>query len=243
MNGIVQKRTDLINFFLNKNDTYTKEEILNKEFAVLSFSPSEEYIDILKSDFDHICINPSTHVMNNVDEIYIKGIIVSIDRQNFQTIIHIQNKDVILSIIANGATSNKYDCYFTMGEPIIAKCKVYNEKIYLGFLIQLNHMEEFKRECEYINGISKEKITTIMSNRQNKKTHFGLIVECSLIKTKKGKDMVIGTLYDGIKKRSFGTVKTKYNFTLPKYAIAGDYVKFNKPTDKFFINNMEVVDL
>lgn len=240
---VVKKRTDLINFFLKEEKIYSKEDILNKEFAVLSFSPTEEYIDVLKTDYDDIFIDLSTYVPVDVSEIFLKGIIVDVDRQNFQTIIHVQNKESIISITCNGSTLNKYDQYFDVGEPIIAKCKVYNERLYLSFLIQLNNSSNFEKEWDYISGDAKEKIDTIMSDRKNQETHYGLIIECNLVKTKKGKDMVIGTLYDGEQDRSFGIVKTQYNPIIPQYAIAGDYVRFNKPTDDFFINNMEVVNL
>ena len=243
MNNIVQKRTDLINFFLNKDDVYTKEEILNKEFSVLSFSPSEEYIDTLKTQFDDLCVDLSTYKIIDTDEMYIKGIIVDVDRQNFQTIIHIQNKDSLISVTCKDVVATKYDDYFVVGEPVIVKCKVFNERLYLSLLIQLNNIDYFQKECDYISGASKDKIDIIMSDKKHQKTHYGLIIECAMIKTKKGKDMIIGTLYDGEQNRSFGIVKTKYNPILPKYAMAGDYVKFNKPTRDFFLNNMEVVQL
>jgi len=243
INQIVKKRTDLINFFFKEDKTYTKEDIFNKEFAVLSFSPTEEYIDILKTPYDDIFVDLSNFIITDMSEMYLKGIIVDVDRQNFQTIIHVQNKENIVSITCSGATLNKYDQYCVVGEPIIAKCKIYNERLYLSFLIQLNDSLNFDHEWNYISGESKEKIDIIMSNRKKEETHYGLIVECNLVKTKKGKDMVIGTLYDGEQYRSFGTVKTQYNLSIPEYAIAGDYVKFNKPNDNFFINNMEVVSL
>ena len=243
MNNIVQKRTDLINFFLNQDKIYTKEEILNREFSVLSFSPTEEYIDTLKTSFDDICVDMSTYIPTDTNEVFFKGIIVDVDRQSFQTIINLQNKDGHISIVSSGITANVYDDYFVIGEPVIAKCKVYKERIYLSFLIQLNYIEFFEKECDYISGISENTIKEIMSDKKDKEKHYGLIIECNLVKTKKGKDMVIGTLYDGEKHRSFGVVKTQYNRVLPKYVIAGDFVKFDKPTHKFFISNMEVVEL
>lgn len=243
INSIIEKRTDLINFFFNEDNTYTKEDILNKEFSVLSFSPTEEYIDTLESPYDYLCVDLSTYKMADTSEVFIKGIIVDIDRQNYQTIIHIQNKESVVSITCSGVTLQKYDDYLVMGEPVIVKSKVYNERLYLSLLIQLNNLKDFKKECDYLDGNSKKQIEMIMSDKKNQSTHYGLIIECSMIKTRKGKDMIIGTLYDGEKYRSFGIVKTKYNPVLPKYAMAGDYVKFNKPTSEFFVNNMEVVEL
>ena len=55
--NIVQKRTDLINFFLNEHKKYTQHDILNKEFAVLSFSPRDEYIDTIHTPYDNLCLD------------------------------------------------------------------------------------------------------------------------------------------------------------------------------------------
>ena len=243
MNNVVQKRTDLMNFFFNEKKTYTKEEILNKEFSVLSFSPTEEYIDTIKTKYDDLCVDLSTYNIVDTSEVFIKGIIVDVDRQGYQTIIHIQNKESVVSISTNGVTLQKYDDYLVVGEPVIVKAKGFNERLYLSLLIQLNNLDLFEKECNYLNGNSKAKIQTIMKGREKKHTHYGLIIECSMIKTKNGADMLIGTLYNGVENRSFGIVKNRYNPILPKYATAGDYVKFNKPSHDFFISNMEVIDL
>lgn len=243
MDDIVKKRTNLINFFLKEDNKYSKKDILNREFAVLSFSPLEEYIDVLHSPFDHLCVDLSTYVPVDTNEVYIKGIIIDIDRQNFQTIIHLQNKESIISISCKDATLSKYDDCFITGNPIIAKCKVFNERLYLSFLVELNNLDAFKKECNYMNGYSKDVIHNIMEDKQDSQTHFGLIIECSMVKTKKGRDMLRGTLYDGVQIRNFGIVKTSFNPFLPNYALAGDYVSFNKPSSDFFINNMEVVTL
>lgn len=243
MNNIIEKRTNLINFFLKENNTYTLEDILNKEFAVLSFSPTEEYIDILSSPYDHLCADLTTLVITNTNEIYVKGIIIDVDRQNFQTIIHIQNKDSIISISCRDATKSKYDDFFIVGEPIIAKCKIWEGRFFLSFLVQLDNLDMFEKECSYMDGTSREKIREIMSAEQITRTHYGLIVECSLVKTNKGKDMLRGTLFDGKEDRSFGIVRGKYNPVLPKYIVAGDYVSFNRPSHKFFISNMGVVEI
>lgn len=243
IDDIVKKRTNLINSFLNQDNTYSKEDVLNKEFAVLSFSPTEEYIDNLESPFDHLCVDLSTYIIVDTDEVYLKGIIVDVDRQSFQTIIHIQNKDTMVSISCRDAPMSKYDDYFVVGEAIIAKCKVFSERLYLSFLVQLNNLNNFKKECNYMTGESAKKITEIMEDKDRNKIHFGLLIECSVVKTKKGKDMFRGTLFDGKKKRTFGMVKTKYNPSLPKYALAGDFIRFNKPTSDFFLNNIEVVNL
>ena len=168
MNNVVQKRTDLMNFFFNEKKTYTKEEILNKEFSVLSFSPTEEYIDTIKTKYDDLCVDLSTYNIVDTSEVFIKGIIVDVDRQGYQTIIHIQNKESVVSVSTNGVTLQKYDDYLVVGEPVIVKAKGFNERLYLSLLIQLNNLDLFEKECNYLNGNSKAKIQTIMKGREKK---------------------------------------------------------------------------
>lgn len=241
INEIIQKRSDLINFFLKEANVYDKEDVLNKEFAVLSFSPTEEYIDTLKSPFDHLCVDLSTYVMVDVDEVYVKGVIIDIDRQSFQTIIHLQNKDTIISITCKDAALSKYSDYFIVGEPIIAKCRVWNERMNLSFLVQLNNLDAFKKECSYMNGSTKKELEQMMEGKENERTHYGLIIECSMVKTKKGNDMLRGVMFDGKINRQFGVVKNFYNPSIPTYALAGDIISFNKPKLEFLLSNVEVV--
>ncbi|MBR3208768.1 MAG: hypothetical protein IKF82_00720 [Bacilli bacterium] len=243
MQNIIQKRTDLINFFLNENNEYSYKDILHKEFAVLSFSPHDEYIDSISSEYDYLCVDLSTFTFNNCDEIYIKGIIVDIDRQKDKTIIHVQNKESIVSVFCYGAPLDKYHDFFVVGEPIIAKCSIYNERLSLSFLVNLNDLEQFNNECRYMSGESFKVVDDIMATNKHKKIHYGVIVQCKQIKTKKDKDMIIGSLYDGEKIRNFGTVKTYYNKVIPVAATAGAFVKFIRPTSDFFLNSMEVVEL
>ena len=241
MNSIVEKRSKLINFFKNENKTYSKEDILNKEFAVLSFSPMEEYIDILQTPFDDFCDDLSTFANLNCDEVYVKGIIVDVDRKNGYTIIHIQNKDASGSITCSGGALQKYNDYLVTGEPIIAKCSIYNERASLSFLISLNNLEKFEQESDYINGKAFTKIDTIMKGREKSHKQYGVIVHCKLTKNKNNRDMVIGSLYDGKEIRGFATVKTPFNRKIPSFAVAGDFVKFTKPTNEFLLNDVEVV--
>ena len=98
MEKVINKRSELMNFFKNENKTYTKQEILHREFAVLSFSPREEYIDTIVTEFDDYCVDLDTFKFEDTDECYIKGIISDVDRQRYQLIIHLQNKDHNISI-------------------------------------------------------------------------------------------------------------------------------------------------
>lgn len=245
INDIIEKRTQLMNFFKNEVKTYSKEEILNKEFAVLSFSPTEEYIDVLESPFDDKCVDLSTFDFDDCDEVYLKGIITDIDKKNGYTIFHIQNKDALASITASGATLEKYDEYIVNGEPIVAKCSIYNGRPSLSFLINLNNIDVFKKECSYFKGESFKKVDEVMDGRKGEHVHYGVIVHCRFTKSSKDKDMVIGSLYDGEKIRGFATVKTFYNRKIPYFATAGDFVAFTKPkpTMEFVLSGMEVVKL
>lgn len=243
MVNIVKKRSELINFFTNEDKQYTKTEVLNREFAVLSFSPHDEYIDLISSPFDDLCVDLSTYIPVDTSEVYLKGIIVDIDRQKFQTILHLQNKDINISIICKGPVLDKYSDFFVVGEAIIAKCKVFSEKLYLSLMICINNLELFNEECDYFTHKAHKIVQDIMKDRWHKNKHYGLIIECVLTKNKNDRDMIIGTLYDGRKNRGFATVKTKFNPAIPRNAMAGNFVSFKKPTMDFILNNVEVINL
>lgn len=242
MEKIIKKRTDLLNFFLNEDRQYTKEEILQKEFAVLSFSPREEYIDLIKSDYDHLCVDLDTFTFEDTDECYVKGIIVDVDRQKEQTIIHIINKDNNVGIVVKPFVSQHYDKYLVVGEPVICKCKIWRERLYMSFLVLLNDMDEFVQEIKYMSGISCKIVKDEMSNIDEFDLHLGVIVECNLVKTKSKRDMIRGTMFDGKQYRQFGTMNNEYSsLDIPRQLKAGDFVQFKKPTHEFFINDMEIV--
>ena len=72
MQKIIEKRTQLLNYFFNQSNEYTKTEILNKEYAALSFSPREEYIDSIITPFEEFItafdssIYPGVYVDNSL---------------------------------------------------------------------------------------------------------------------------------------------------------------------------------
>ena len=242
MEKIIQKRTELINFFLNENNTYTKGDILNKEFAVLSFSPHDELIDTITTPYDHLCINPSTFNFDeDINEFYVKGIITDVDRQQYQTIIHIQNKDKNISITIRDRLIDIYNDYYIVGDPVIAKCRTWNGRIYLSFMVNLNYLEHFTKEQRYMSGVSFN--TVANSYDVNKRFQYGVIITVMKVRTKTDKLMLRGWLFDGERKREFGAMDNGYNNDVPWGVQAGDYVRFSKPKHDFFINNMEVVNL
>lgn len=242
MEKIIQKRTELINFFLNEKKTYTKEDILNKEFAVLSFSPHDELIDTITTPYDHLCIDPSTFDFDeDTTEFYVKGIITDVDRQQYQTIIHIQNKDKNISITVRDQLIDIYNDYYIVGDPIIAKCRAWNGRIYLSFIVNLNYLENFTKEQRYMSGVSFNTVTN--SYDVNRNFQYGVIITVMKVRTKTDKPMLRGWLFDGERKREFGAMSTGYSEYVPWDVQAGDYVRFSRPKHDFFINNMEVVNL
>lgn len=242
MEKIIQKRTELINFFLNEKNTYTKEDILNKEFAVLSFSPHDELIDTITTPYDHLCIDPSTFDFDeDTTEFYVKGIITDVDRQQYQTIIHIQNKDKNISITIRDQLIDIYNEYYIVGDPVIAKCRTWSGRLYLSFMVNLNYLENFTKEQRYMSGVSFN--TVANSYDVNKRFQYGVIMTVMKVRTKTDKPMLRGWLFDGERKREFATMETSFNSFVPWNVQAGDYVRFSKPNHKFFINNMEVVNL
>ena len=54
MQQIIEKRSALLNHFFNQSIDYSKEEILAKEYAALSFSPREEYIDVFETGYEDV---------------------------------------------------------------------------------------------------------------------------------------------------------------------------------------------
>lgn len=237
---IVKKRNALISFFLNANVEYTYQDILNKEFAVLSFSPRDEYIDTIITPYDNLCIDLSTFEIYDTPECYVKGIIVDVDHQRYQTVLHLQNKDSTISVFVDGATLDKYNDYLVVGNPVIIKCKIYESKFYLSFLVSINHMDKFMNEQKYMKG---DAFKTIDYQEQGDKIKYAIIVECSKRLSKNQNDMLIGTLYDGKQKRSFASVKNNFNPYVPFEAVAGDYIQYKDNGHDFFINNVRIVKL
>ena len=90
MQKIIEKRSQLLNYFFNQDKEYTKLDILNKEYAALSFSPREEFIDNFITEYDDI-LTSFSDINQDADEILVKGIVVDVDNKKGYSIIHIQN--------------------------------------------------------------------------------------------------------------------------------------------------------
>lgn len=243
MDEIIQKRVDLINFFLNENKTYTKEEVLNKEFAVLTFSPNEEYIDYMKTEFDHICVNLDTYDFSeDVSELYIKGIIIDVDNKKDYSIIHLQNKDHNVSISFGKNVVFHYSNYFNIGDVVIVKCNSYKGRLYADFLIDFQHEDDFENEKKYI---SKESERFIKNYNQNpyETRLLGLVHTCRYFISSNGTPCIRMELYtpQSNEKTVAITCKNRYNRVIPQGLKAGDFIKYTKSKD-VFVNNVKVIE-
>ena len=67
MEKIIKHRGQLFNYFFNQSKEYSKVEILNKEYAALSFSPREEYIDSIITPFEEF-ITDFDDIENTTDD-------------------------------------------------------------------------------------------------------------------------------------------------------------------------------
>ena len=111
MQEIIEKRAQLLNFFTGQSVNYSKTDILNKEYAALSFSPREEFIDSFVTEYDDV-LTPIADLKMELPEILIKGIIIDIDMKKNYAIIHIQNKADNISISVDENVLYKYGEYF-----------------------------------------------------------------------------------------------------------------------------------
>ena len=243
MDKIIEKRSELMNFFKNEKKQYTKQEILHREFAVLSFSPRDEYIDTIITEFDKYCVDLDTFDFADTDECYVKGIISDVDRQRYQLIIHLQNREHNISITIRDSVANIYNDYLVVGEPCIVKCRIWKSRLYLSFLIALNYLDDFSQECSYIDGKLFELVEEKNKNKKDKTLHYGIIKQCQFVTTQRGKRMLRGTLYEGPNnERSFGCMMNIYNRKLSPSVHAGDCIQF-KTNHEFFINDAKLVEL
>ena len=98
MDEIVEKRKSLLNYFFNQDKEYSKLDILNKEYSALSFSPREEFIDAFIIEYEDM-LTPIEKLEENLEEVFIKGIVIDIDNKKGYSIIHIQNKAPLQPLI------------------------------------------------------------------------------------------------------------------------------------------------
>lgn len=237
MEDIINKRTDLYNFFFNDGQVFTKEEILRKEFSVLTFSPHEEYIDMVKTDYDYVCDDLNVLDVNeDRSEVYIKGIIIDVDNKKDYAIIHIQNKSINLSISCSKAILYRYNTYLEVGNVIIARCHIFNTKIYMDFMIDINFIENFGSEIDFLTGKTQEKMKSKTFNPFSD-MYQGLICQITYFVSKKGNKCKRMEIMVGDKIHTLVSCKNSYyNPFFEEDLIVSDVVSYVKRNENFISN-------
>lgn len=237
MDEIVEKRSQLLNYFFNQSVNYSKTDILNKEYAVLSFSPREEFIDFFTTPYDEVLTPIEELEENNLDEILIKGVIIDIDNKKGYSIIHIQNKADNISISIDSAVLYHYNEYLKKGHIILVKGHTYNGKVYMHFLIDYSVDDAFLRESNYLDGISKAIIDDI--DYTDKLDKIALIKQAKYFKSKRGNNCLRLQVYEEGYEKTYITCSN-----LPRNIVAGMIVSYNVSDNEAFCNNLkEVVDI
>lgn len=230
MEEIVKKRSDLLNYFYNENKTYSKLDILNKEYAALSFSVYEEFIDAFQTDYEDM-LTPVEKLEENLEEVFIKGIVVDIDNKKGYSIIHIQNKADNISIMVDGSVLYHYSKYLEKGHVLFIKGHTYNGKVYMHFLIDYSSEDSFLKEHNYLTGISNEIIDDI--DYSIRLDRVALVKQAKYFKSQKGNNCLRLQVYEEGKDRTYITCNG-----IPKNIIAGMFISFIPSDNSAFCNNV-----
>ena len=234
MEKIIKHRGQLFNYFFNQSKEYSKVEMLNKEYAALSFSPREEYIDSIITPFEEF-ITDFDDIENTTDEVYVKGIIVDIDNKKGYSIIHIQNKNNNRSISCSEQVVRYYSQYFEVGHVILACCHSFNDKLYMHFLIDYSTDDSFIMEENYINGVTQEQFDNIDPNKYH--NEIALVRQATYFTSKKGTKCLRLLVYQN------GENKTVIScFNLPNEIITGMFVEYQISSESF-VNNVRRIRL
>ena len=231
MDEIIQKRSDLLNYFFNDSVEYSKVDILNKEYSALSFSPREEFIDSYMTNYEDI-LTPFTELEENHEEVIFKGIIVDVDNKKGYSIIHVQNKSDNIGIMIDESVLYHYGKFLEKGHLILVKGHTYNGRVYMHFLIDYNSDEAFLKERNYLDGISKEMIDDL--DYEMLYQPVALVKQAKYFKIKKGNNCLRLLVYEkGIEK----TYITCSN--LPKNIVAGMFISYIPSNNDAFCNNVQ----
>lgn len=228
MEEIIEKRTQLLNYFFNQDKEYTKLDILNKEYAALSFSPREEFIDSFVTEYDDI-LTSFSDIDQDADEILVKGIVVDIDNKKGYSIIHIQNKADNISVSVDSSALYHYSQYLQKGHILLIKGHTFKGKMYMHFLIDYSSDYPFLQEHNYLKGISKQLIDDLDDNLVNK----ALVKQAKYFKSKKGNKCLRLLVYEKGKEKTYITCNN-----LPKNIVAGMFISYIPSNNDAFCNNV-----
>lgn len=236
MDEIIEKRSQLLNYFFNQSVEYTKEDILAKEYAALSFSPKEEYVDVFRTDYDDV-LTPMVELEHDMPEVLVKGIVVDVDMKKNYCIIHIQNKGWNFSVSVDSNVLNRYGDYLQKGHLLIIKGHTYQGKIYMHFLIDYSSDSSFITEHNYLKGTSELLINDV--DYTNRYDLVGLVRQVKYFISKRSKKPCVRLqVYVKGKEKEYITC-TNPNYNLPKDITAGCFVSFTEANKHPFINNLQ----
>lgn len=235
MEQIIKKRSDLLNYFFNESKTYSKLDILNREFAALSFSTKEEFIDAFKTEYDDV-LTPIEEIEENDDTVTIKGIIIDVDMKKDYAILHIQNKADNISVSCSKPLIQRYSKYFNVGEIILLQGHTYNGKVYMHLMINYNTEDSFLQERNYLDGYSKAKIDDI--DYSHRKDTVGLINQVTYFKSKRGTSCVRLEVYEKGQQKTYISCNN-----YPDNLVTGMFVSYWVGSNKSFANNITEVHL
>lgn len=231
MQQIVEKRSALLNYFFNEEKEYSKIDILNKEYAALSFSPREEFIDAFKTEYDDI-LTPINKLEENIEEVFIKGIIVDVDNKKGFSIIHVQNKADNISVMIDSSVLYHYSKYLEKGHVVFIKGHTYNKRVYMHFLIDYSADSSFLREHNYMSGLSFSLIDEVDYDSRIDKV--ALVKQAKYFKSKKGNNCLRLQVYENHREKVYITCST-----IPKNIVAGMFVSFIPSNNDAFCNNVQ----
>lgn len=236
MDETIEKRSQLLNYFFNQSVEYTKEDILAREYAALSFSPKEEYVDVFKTDYDDV-LTPMVELEHDMPEVLVKGIVVDVDMKKNYCIIHIQNKGWNFSVSVDSNVLNRYGDYLQKGHLLIIKGHTYQGKIYMHFLIDYSSDSSFITEHNYLKGTSELLINDV--DYTNRYDLVGLVRQVKYFISKRSKKPCVRLqVYVKGKEKEYITC-TNPNYNLPKDITAGCFVSFTEANKHPFINNLQ----
>ena len=235
MEEIIKKRSDLLNYFFNESKDYSKVDILNREFAALTFSPREEFIDVFQTPYDDR-LTSMDELEQNLDEVLVKGIIIDVDMKKNYCIMHIQNKAYNMSIMIDENVLYQYGDYLHNGDIVVIKGHTYNGKIYMHFLINYNVKNSFLVEKNYLDGTSKTVIDNVDYTYRN--DLVGLVRQAKYFNSRKGNRCLRLQVYERGKEKTYITCSN-----IPKNITAGMFISYLQSNNEAFCNNVQQIYL